>query len=200
LKSSLFQQTNRQSKIINRQWGALKVDGYLSEGNHFMNRVKVKELTVEAFLPYGRFATLIDPKAEKLGAPPIEFYRDMVQQDMGGSDISFSICRVEKRDPVINTSEYHTACTEGILPLDNDALIHVAPASPNGETVPVDRIEVFRVPKGTVAILRPGIWHHAPFTVNDDPANVLIMLPERTYANDCEVYEHTAEEKVQIEL
>jgi ureidoglycolate lyase len=164
-----------------------------------MKSVTIKELSVEGFLPYGRFSNLINPNTEKLGAPPIEFYRDMMQQDMSGSDMSFSICRVEKRDPVINVSEYHTACTEGILPLDNDALIHVAPASPNGETVPVDRIEVFRVPTGTVVVLRPGIWHHAPFTVNDDPANVLIMLPERTYANDCEVYEHAEEELVQID-
>lgn len=164
-----------------------------------MKSVGIKELSVESFLPYGRFVNLINPNTEKLGAPPIEFYRDMMQQDLAGKDISFSICRVEKRDAVIDVSEYHTACTEGILPLDNDALIHVAPASPNGETVPVDRIEVFRVPKGTVVVLRPGIWHHAPFTLNDDPANVLIMLPERTYANDCEVYEHGAEEKVQIE-
>ena len=165
-----------------------------------MKTTKIKELSAEAFLPYGRFATLIDPNTEKLGAPPIEFYRDMVQQDMGGNDVSFSICRAEKRDMVIDTSEFHTACTEGILPLDNDALIHVAPASPNGETIPVDRIEVFRVPKGTVAILRPGIWHHAPFTVNDEPANVLILLPERTYANDCEVYAHAEDEKVRIEM
>lgn len=164
-----------------------------------MPATTIKELTVEAFLPYGRFVSLIDPDAEKLGAPPVEFYRDMVQQDLGGSDVSFSICRVETRAMVIDTSEYHTASTEGILPLDNDALIHVAPASPNGETVPVDRIEVFRVPKGTVAILRPGIWHHAPFTVDDNPANVLIMLPERTYANDCQVYEHPEDEKVTIE-
>ena len=163
-----------------------------------MQNVQIKELSVEAFLPYGRFATMIDPNTEKLGAPPVEFYRDMVQQDLGGKDISFSICRVEKRDRVIDVSEYHTACTEGILPLDNDVLIHVAPASPNGETIPADRIEVFRVPAGTVAILRPGIWHHAPFTVNDKPANVLIMLPERTYANDCEVYEHPEDEKVTI--
>jgi len=164
-----------------------------------MKTIKTKGLSPEVFLPYGRFANLIDPNTEKLGAPPLEFYRDMVQQDMGGNDMSFSICRAEKRDLVINVSEYHTACTEGILPLDNDVLIHVAPASPNGETVPVGKVEVFRVPKGTVVVLRPGIWHHGPFTCNDDPANVLIMLPERTYANDCKIYEHPEAEQIQIE-
>ena len=49
-----------------------------------MKKVKVEELTLEAFLPFGSYANLIDPDAEKLGALPIEFFRDMVVQDLGG--------------------------------------------------------------------------------------------------------------------
>jgi ureidoglycolate lyase len=162
--------------------------------------VQVRELSTDAFLPYGFYADLIDPDRTKIGAAPIEFYRDMVQQDLGGASIvSFSTCRVEKRDPVIDVTEYHSSTGEGTLPLDNDVLIHVAPASPVGAGVPMDQIEVFRVPKGTMVVLRPGVWHHAPITVNDDPANVLIALPERTYANDCEVVE-LGEDKIRVEV
>jgi ureidoglycolate lyase len=155
-----------------------------------MKSVSIQELSAEAFLPFGFYAPLIDPQGERIGALPIEFYRDMVQQDLGGSAIaSFSICRVEKRPLAIDTVEYHTRTGEGMLPLDNDVLIHVAPASPAGADAPLDKIQVFRVPRGTMVVLRPGVWHHAPFTVNDAPANVLIVLPERTYANDCTVVE-----------
>lgn len=165
-----------------------------------MRSVPVEELSTAAFLPYGHFARLVDPDAEKLGAPPVEFYRDMVQQDLGGAAISsFSTCRVEQRDFTITVSEYHTKTGEGILPLDNDVLIHVGPAMPNN-TVPVDKIRVFRVPKGTMVTLRPGIWHHAPWTVNDKPASVLIALPERTYANDCIVVKHNEDELIKIVL
>lgn len=95
-----------------------------------MRTVKVKELTVEAFMPYGFYANLVNPEAEKIGAVPIEFFRDMVQQDLGTARIaSFSTCRVEPRKLVIDVTEYHTATSEGILPLDNDVLIHVAPAT-----------------------------------------------------------------------
>jgi len=100
---------------------------------------------------------------------------------------SFSTCRVEKRDLVIDATEFHGATGEGILPLDNDILIHVGPATPADVGPPLDKIHVFRVPKGTMVVLRPGVWHHAPFTPNDAPANVLIVLPERSYANDYEV-------------
>lgn len=165
-----------------------------------MRKVKVKDLSAEEFLPYGRYACLIDPDSEKLGSPPIEFFRDMVQQELGAAgSASFSTCRVEKRELVIDVSEYHSQTAEGILPIDNDILIHVAPATARDGKVPVDKIVVFRVPKGTMIVLRPGVWHHAPFTANDQPANILIVLPERTYVNDCEVFELKKEDKVHVQ-
>lgn len=152
-----------------------------------MRKAKVKELTLESFRPYGDFANLINPKAPKIGEAPIEFFRDMVQLPLGGAaSASFSVCRVQKRPAVVDVTEYHTACGEGTLPLDADCLIHVAPATPNG-VVPLDAVEIFRVPKGTFVALKPGVWHHAPFAVNSKCVNVLIVLPERTYANDCVV-------------
>ncbi len=166
-----------------------------------MRKVKVEELGVESFLPFGSYANLIDPDAEKLGAPPIEFFRDMVVQDLGGASLaSFSTCRVEKRDPVIDVTEYHSSCGEGMLPLDGDILIHVGPASPADGTVPLDKIKVFRVPKGTMVVVRPGVWHHAPFVVDGDAANVLIVLPERTYANDCIVVELSGADRIGVEM
>lgn len=165
-----------------------------------MRTTKIRELSVEQFQPYGTYATLIDPSSEKIGSPPVEFFRDMVQQDLGGAgSVSFSTCRVEKRDLVVDVTEYHTAVAEGMLPIDNDVLIHVAPATPPDDGVPLDKIAVFRVPRGTMVVIRAGVWHHAPFTVNDQVATVLIVLPERTYANDCEVFELNEEERIRIE-
>ena len=165
-----------------------------------MRTAQIRELTVDAFLPYGVYANLIDPTSEKLGTPPIEFFRDMVQQGLGTvSSASFSTCRVEKREMVVDVTEHHTHTSEGILPIDNDVLIHVAPATPSEGRVPTDKISVFRIPKGTMVVIRPGVWHHAPFTVNDTPANVLIVLPERTYANDCQVFHLEETDRLRIE-
>jgi ureidoglycolate lyase len=142
---------------------------------------------------------MLNPTTTVIGEEPIEFYRDMVSVDLAGAGaVSLSTCRVLKRDPVVDVVEYHTACGEGILPLDGDALIHVAPATPTG-VVPLDGIEVFRVPRGTLVSLRPGVWHHAPFAVDGDVLNVLIILPERTYARDCEVVEIPEADQVRIE-
>ena len=163
-----------------------------------MPNSKIEKLTMEAFAPYGYFSLMINPKTEKIGNPPIEFYRDILQLDLGlMTKASFSICRVQKRPEVIDTIEYHSSCGELLLPLDNDVLIHVAPATEN-DLIPHDKIRIFHVPKGTGVVLKPGVWHHAPFVDKDEYANVLIVLPERTYANDCNVFYLRDDQKTKI--
>lgn len=165
-----------------------------------MRTTKVKELTLEAFLPYRTYSNLINPATEKIGAAPVEFFRDMIQQDLGISGTaSYSTCRVEKREMVVDVTECHSSTAEGMMPIDNDVLIHVAPATPADGSVPLDKVVVFRVPKGTMVVIRPGVWHHAPFTVNDSPANILIVLPERTYANECAVFPLEEKDRIRIE-
>jgi len=163
-----------------------------------MRKEKIKELSLESFTKYGTYANLINPQAEKLGAEPIEFFRDMARLDLGGRTIaSFSTCRVCKRPPVVDVTEFHNYTGEGVLPLDADILIHVGPATPTGQ-VPLDRIEIFRVPKGTFVALHPGVWHHAPFAHDANVANVLIVLPERTYAQDCQVTEIPENDRIEF--
>ncbi len=153
-----------------------------------MRTVRIEELSAEAFAPFGAYARMIDPPGERIGSRPVEFFRDMVQLGLGTATVaSFSVCRVEPRPLAIDVSEYHNTSGEGILPLDNDVLIHVGPATPPADPLPLERFRVFRVPRGTCVALRPGVWHHAPITPNEAPANVLIVLPERTYAVDCVV-------------
>ena len=162
-----------------------------------MKTVKVQELSLEKFNRYGVFANMLDPDTDKLGASPIEFYRDMLQLDVGQAQPSFSVCRVEKRNLVIDLSEYHNTTCEGLLPLDEAVYIHVAPAN-GGDKVPVEQIEVFKVPQGTFVALRRGVWHHAPFTAGNKAANVLVVLPERAYAVDCIVREIAAGDRIKI--
>jgi len=166
-----------------------------------MKKIKVEQLSLEAFDEFGSFKNMINPDTERFGEVPCEFFSDMIQLDLGGKGIaSFSICRVEPRENVIETSEYHSCCGEGMLPLDSDCIIHVAPATPPGAYVPVEKIRAFLVPKGTMVTIKPGIWHYAPYAVEDKESNVVIVLPERTYANDCIVVEHKPEDRIQISL
>jgi len=164
-----------------------------------MPSVKIESLTQESFEPYGYFSTMINPKTEKIGTPPVEFYRDIFQLDLGlVTKASFSVCRVERRPEVVSVTEYHNSCGEALLPLDNDVLIHVAPATEN-DVFPCDRVRIFSVPRGTLVVLRRGVWHHAPFVDKGEYANILTVLPERTYVNDCPLFHLGGDQQVTIE-
>lgn len=165
-----------------------------------MQQAIIKDLKIENFHIYGSFSDMYDPKTPKLGCEPIEFFRDMTQLYLGNTSLaSFSVCRVMKRPLIVDVTESHSNCGEGILPLNGDILIHVGIATSAGEA-PVEEFEIFRVPEGTFVALRPGVWHHAPFAHGCDSVNVLIVLPERTYANDCSVYNIPEEKHLHIKM
>ena len=62
--------------------------------------------------------------------------------------------------------------------------MHVAPACQEGEEH-WDKLEVFLIPKGTMVVTRPGVWHQAGFPYNCGEVHILCALPERAYVNDC---------------
>lgn len=152
-----------------------------------MKSLQIEKLTLEKFREFGVFRNMFAPSAEKIGEPPIEFYRDMIQQTLGGNAIvSYSSCIVGPREMIIDVSEFHTYTAEMLMPLDADVLMYFAPAGVAGE-FPADKARVFLVPKGTMVVIKPGTWHHGPFCLGDEPVSILVALPERTYANDCAV-------------
>jgi len=163
-----------------------------------MTEIRWKDLSVEAFRVFGSYSCMVKPSGPHIGESPIEFYGDLVQSILGSIPVaSFGVCRVTKRPFVVDVSEFHDTSCEAVLPLDGDVLMHVAPAGPSLE-FPADSAEVFLVPRGTLACIRPGVWHHAPFAFGSEVVNCLIVLPERTYKNDCTVYEIPADRCVRI--
>lgn len=163
---------------------------------------EIKKLTVESFSKFGTYANMINPVAEKFGEEPIEFYRDMLQQSLGmtaGNTVSYSLCRLLKREYVIEASEYHNYSSEMIIPLDGDILMHVASATASDD-VPVKDIEIYHIPKGTMVCIRPGVWHQAAFAYNCDCVNILVALPERTYAADCHLIPLKPEDYIEISV
>jgi ureidoglycolate lyase len=152
-----------------------------------MKTLKVDPLSLENFQEFGVYCDMLNPASEKLGAPPIEFFRDMLPQTLGNCGIvSYSNCRITPRDPVIDVSECHSRTAEMLMPLDADVLMAFAPASFPDTGFPADSARVFLIPKGTMVVIKAGTWHHGPFCVGSAPANILVALPERTYANDCQ--------------
>jgi ureidoglycolate lyase len=163
-----------------------------------MKKVVIKKLTVEAFKPYGGFSDMVNPSGPKMGFGKVEFFRDMEVLSLGlTSQAAFSVTRVQKRENIVDAMESHMNSGEACMPLDGDIYMHVAPAGPK-DKIFMDQVEVFFVPKGTLIVLRPGVWHCAPFAVDNEYVNCMVVLPERTYATDVVFHMVPKEDQLKI--
>lgn len=148
-----------------------------------MREIKAEKLSLQSYHPFGEFADLLEPEGEFIGSGEVLFYRDMVSVYTGSVMTAFSIVQTANREMIPVEAEQHKAGTEILLPLDDDIVIFVAPASDG--YYPAGKEKAFIVPKGMMVTIKPGVWHKAPFPVNKEKANTLVILPEREYALDC---------------
>lgn len=163
-----------------------------------MKKVKVQPLTREAFSQFGEFYDMVNPDGYALTGAIHKFFPDRMTSCCQGR-LAFSPLVVNKPQKMIITQqEYHTTTEELILPLNDDMIIHVAPAS--GGKVVTDFAKAFLVPKNTLVKLKTAIWHLAPLPAAKEQLTALIILPECTYANDCPVVDLSPEEQFEIVL
>lgn len=158
-----------------------------------MRTIQAKELSEKEFKKYGTYGSIIRAEGNHFG----NFYADNIRYaNSAGSAITFSALISDKPEKmIVSNVEYHDFAFEGILPIDDDVVIHVAPPSKN----PVPELtEAFIVPKGTAVVLRPGVWHEAPFPKNKERAHIMVVLPERTYKNDCVCVTYSEEDSIEI--
>ena len=160
-----------------------------------MRTIQAKPITVEGFQAYGVFTDLMNPTGYSLG----DFYQDRLRMSVSGNmQMAFSPLLVRKPDRmIVDSAEFHNTTQEGILCLDDDVVLHVAPAGK--EPVP-ELTEAFLVPKGTMVCLNTGVGHLSAIPVNKETAHVLIVLPERIYNNDCVVVQYPKEQQMEIVL
>ena len=161
-----------------------------------MKTIRPIPLTYEAFAPFGQFYAMDKPSGYALQGAIHEFYPDRITAD-SEHRLGLSPLVVKKPERmVITQQEYHLQSWEMILPLDDDMIIHCAPASA-GKPV-TDHVQAFLVPKNTLVKLNTAIWHLAPLPVNNDKLTALIILPEATYVNDCFVVDLAEDEQFEI--
>lgn len=161
-----------------------------------MRQISVEPLTHEAFAPFGQFYAMEQPQGHALCGELHRFFPDRINAD-SSHRVGYSPILVKKpAKMVITQQEYHTTTWEMILPMNDDMILHVAPASAG---VPVtQQAKAFLVPKHTLVKMNAAIWHLAPLPANAEELAAMIILPECTYANDCTVVDLTPEEQFEI--
>ena len=154
---------------------------------------------MEAFRYYGTYHDLVEMAPLRQGEErSSEFYPDLVKLNVSRDMlVAASVARVAPCDPVIGFAEYHRYTGEGILPIDGDIVIYVGKPA---RTINAEALEAFLVPCGTFVALNPAIVHGRQFVAGDAPVHVLILLPERTYANDGEYFMIPEDQQVKVDI
>ena len=163
-----------------------------------MRKIKVEKLSRDAFNAFGMYYDFAEPEGYALTGELHRFYPDHLRDAYTGH-VGYSGIAVQKPERmIVRAVEYHTRTSEIILPLNDDIVLHVAPAT-NGVPAP-EETRAFLVPKNTMVQLKPGVWHLCPLPAHVDSLRALIILPECTYANDCTAVDLTDEQAFEIEF
>lgn len=163
-----------------------------------MKTIQAVPVTHEAFAPFGQFYSMGAPDGYALCGQIHQFFPDRITAD-SVHRVGYSPILVKKPEKMIITQqEYHTTTWEMILPLNDDMIIHVAPASAGAAVGHLS--QAFVIPKNTMVKINAAIWHLAPLPVNQEQLTAMIILPECTYANDCTVVDLPEEQQFQIVL
>ena len=164
-------------------------------------KIKVSELTEEAFAPYGTFVfpSECDNNPNKFDADlrdSVSFYPDQIVLSEFMDMPAMSVISLSKREFIIDVTEIHESTEEIFGGFDADTLFHVA--VPSEKTPDFTDIKAFRLPKGGYVRLKRKVWHQAPYVVGDDRTVGIVILPPNTYKNDCFVVD--LEEKIFIDM
>ena len=163
-----------------------------------MRSVKAVPITHENFAPFGQFYTMDAPAGYALCGELHRFFPDRLVAD-SNHRVGYSPILVKKPEKmVITQQEYHTTTWEMILPMNDDMILHCAPASAG--TPVTEYAQAFIVPKHTLVKMNAAIWHLAPLPATKEELAAMIILPECTYANDCTVVDLAPEQQFEIEL
>lgn len=130
-------------------------------------RIKVTELTVESFAPYGRLAEAYEGKVTKAGEnwvcySPVDFIMPEAPVGIGivySEELPEQITGMERH---VSRDEVLWATTEDLIMLaDLPVYMGVEDARPNPETT-----RAFLIKAGQVIVINRGTWHSPAFAVS----------------------------------
>lgn len=161
-----------------------------------MKKIIVQALTKEKFSPFGQYYSMTQPEGHALCGELHSFYPDRMTAS-AFHNVGYSPIVVKKPEKMLITAvEYHTTTWEMILPMDDDMILHVAPASA-GIPLP-EKTQAFLVPCGTLVKINAAVWHLCPLPASKECLHAMIILPECTYINDCTVVQLKPNEQFEL--
>jgi ureidoglycolate hydrolase len=95
------------------------------------------------------------------------------------------LLRLKVNELVINKMERHKNTQEILVPVDGKFIIPVSCHKGESDLLPPEEVKAFYLDRGQIIVLKPGIWHCAPFPLQDN-TSTFILFQQDTVENDLE--------------
>lgn len=144
-------------------------------------KLKMEELTVEGFAPFGE--VIRQPaRAHDAQGPGWTWWGE--NQVLAGGDRNYAIGYLDLQPAELsfNWAERHMQSHELLIPMGGDCLVYVGPPDYPDEPVrlpELERFRAFRLREGQGVLLGKGVWHGAPMAL-DKHLNVAVLLLKNT--------------------
>ena len=144
-------------------------------------KLKIEDLTVESFSPFGE--VIKQPaRPQDAQGPGWTWWGE--NHVMAGGDRSYAIgyLDLQPADLSFNWAERHMYSDELLIPMGGDCLVYVGPPDYPEESMhlpDLERFHVFRLREGQGVLLGKGVWHGAPMAL-DKPLHVVVVLLKDT--------------------
>ena len=154
-----------------------------------MKKIKVEMLTREAFAPFGEVLT---PEGRKdCGVPGSHtWFPDVVVRE---EPTCVNLMEVFRKEFICQKFEAHNHTEETLFAMTGGILIPFAKPGKFTE----DEIHIFYIPKGVGISCRPGVWHWAPYTL-EESVMCMVIFKKNTSRED--IYFTELAEPVGFEL
>jgi ureidoglycolate lyase len=148
-------------------------------------RLPVRDLSADAFRPYGRVIER-PARPQDASGPGWAWWAETVVLEGDGRPWGVGYLDLEPAATRVDWAERHMRSLETIVPITGSCLVYVAPPEhpeDPGRLPELERFEVFRVPAGFGVVLNAAVWHGAPLAASG-PARALVLIKEGTGRED----------------
>lgn len=141
--------------------------------------MQIRELTPQAFEPYGRVIQQPAADADASGEG-WQWWGEAAQVPPSDQPYAVGFLALEPASLAFDWAEYHLQSKETIVPLGDECLLYVGAP---GKEPDWARFDVFRIRRGQGVILDEGVWHGAPMATAG-PLSALVLLRQGTGDRD----------------
>ncbi len=151
-------------------------------------RLPVRELSADAFRPYGRVIER-PSRAQDASGPGWAWWAETVVLEGDGRPWGVGYLDLEPAARRFDWAERHMRSLETIVPISGTCIVYDAPPEhpeEPGRLPGFERFEVFRVPPGSGVVMDAAVWHGAPLA-EGGRARAIVLLLEGTGHEDVTV-------------